>query len=209
MTAPTRLRLPDRAEAEALLRAAEAKNPGPWAPHSRYVADGAYRLADCLPGLDAEAAWILGLLHDIGRDSGVSDMRHIIDGYRMMEALGYPGVGRICLTHSFPLQDVRSMQYNWDGAPEDMAFIGDYLDRITYDDYDRLIQLCDALALPDGFCLIEKRLVDVALRRGIHEYTLPKWQAVFAIQRDFEQRIGQPIYALLPGVVENTFKGSN
>jgi hypothetical protein len=199
------LQLPGLAQAEKILDNAYQRNPGPWAAHSRAAAQAARNIAAHLPGLDEESAYILGLLHDIGRGAGVTDMRHIIDGYRLMRELEFPQAARICLTHSFPLQDVRSMMYNWDGTPEDQVFIGQYLESITYDDYDRLIQLCDALALPDGFCLIEKRLIDVALRRGIHEYTLAKWQATFAIQRSFEQCIGQSIYSLLPGVVENTF----
>ena len=64
----------------------------------------------------------------------------------------------------------------------------------------------DALALPSGFCLIEKRLLDVALRRGFNAYTRDKWKAFLQIQQDFEAVIGQSIYDLLPGVVENTFK---
>lgn len=46
--------------------------------------------------------------------------------------------------------------------------------------------LCDCLALPTGFCLIEKRLVDIALRHGFNDYTLEKWRAFFAIRARFE-----------------------
>ena len=35
-----------------------------------------------------------------------------------------------------------------------------FVKNAVYDDYDRLVQLCDALALPSGFCLLEKRFVD-------------------------------------------------
>lgn len=38
-----------------------------------------------------------------------------------------------------------------------------FVKNAVYDDYDRLVQLCDSLALPSGFCLLEKRFVDVAL----------------------------------------------
>ena len=37
--------------------------------------------------------------------------------------------------------------------------------------------------------------------------TLSRWRATFAIQRDFETRMGQSIYACLPGMVETTFGG--
>ncbi len=52
--------------------------------------------------------------------------------------------------------------------------MADFLAKTEYDDYDRLLQLSDALALPDGLCLIEKRLVDGALRHGVNAFKLPK-----------------------------------
>ena len=76
----------------------------------------------------------------------------------------------------------------------------------AYDDYDRLVQLCDALALPTGFCLLEKRFVDVALRYGTHPSTVERWEAVLNIKQHFERIIGCSIYDLLPGVVENSFR---
>lgn len=199
------LATPNRGEAERILAESEAANPGPWAAHSRSAARAAEAIAAQVPGMESGTAYILGLLHDIGRRFGVSDLRHIIDGYRWFQALGFDDCARISLTHSFPLQDAQAMGDNWDGSDADRAFITRYLETVVYDDYDRLIQLCDALALPDGICLIEKRMVEVALRRGINALTLPKWRATFAIQRDFERRMGQSIYACLPGVVETTF----
>jgi hypothetical protein len=68
--------------------------------------------------------------------------------------------------------------------------------------------LCDSLALPSGFCLMEKRMVDVVMRYGTKPLTVPKWKAFFAIRDDFEREIGQSVYNLLPGVVENTFSSS-
>lgn len=68
-----------------------------------------------------------------------------------------------------------------------------------------LTRLCDAIALPTGYCLIEKRLTDVALRHGVNDFSVPRWKAFINIQKDFEGVIGQSIYKVLPGVVENTF----
>ena len=76
----------------------------------------------------------------------------------------------------------------------------------VYDDYDRLVQLCDALALPNGFCLLEKRFVDVAIRYGTYPATVDRWKTVLDIKAHFESMIGCSIYDLLPGVVENSFK---
>jgi hypothetical protein len=86
--------------------------------------------------------------------------------------------------------------------------MSDALMSITYDDYDLLLQLCDALALPEGFCLIEKRLIDVFMRyahNGVDASVHTKWQCVFDIQRHFEKIISCSVYQVLPGVVETTF----
>lgn len=193
-------------EAESLLAEAARLNPGPWVQHSRYVAQGAGLIAARLPRLDAEAAYILGLLHDIGRREGVTDMRHVLDGYRFLVSLGYEDAARVCLTHSFPIPFAGAGAGQWDAPPQDVAFVQEFLDQNPPDENDHLIQLCDSLSLPSGFCLMEKRLVDVALRYGFNEYTLPKWKAKLAIRRSFEAEIGESIYQLLPGVIENTFR---
>jgi hypothetical protein len=59
--------------------------------------------------------------------------------------------------------------------------------------------------LPSCFCLLEKRLVDVAVRYGAFDFMIPKWQMLFQIKDQFEKVLGYSIYKLLPGVVENTF----
>jgi len=199
------VKIPELAEAERLLSEAEAKNPGGWAAHSRYVARAARNIAELHPNLDAEAAYTLGLLHDIGRQEGVTDLRHILDGYTFLERLSYSGAARVCLTHSYPLKDIKAGSGNWDGSSEELAFVEAFLNGLEYDDYDRLLQLCDALAWPSGFVLIEKRLVEVALRYGIDIMTVEKWRAFLSLQAHFEKAIGRSIYSVLPGVVENTF----
>ena len=59
--------LPTKEEAEKLLAEAEKCNPGPWGNHSRVAAHCAEKIARECDGLDADKAYILGLLHDIGR----------------------------------------------------------------------------------------------------------------------------------------------
>jgi hypothetical protein len=200
--------LPTRSRAESLLRTAARRNPGPWVDHVRVAAGAARALAAHLPGMDPDAAYILGLLHDIGRGSGgpgVADVRHILDGFALLGDAGYPGAARICLTHSFPIKDVDAFASAWDCPPREKRAVQDYLDGLEYDDYDRLIQLCDALSLPSGPCLLEKRLVDVALRHGVNALTVDKWRAFGEIRRDVEARAGTSVYRLLPGVVATTF----
>lgn len=199
------MRIPSPAEAARLLAEAEARNPGPWAAHSQHVAGAARAIAAHWPGMDPDAAYVAGLLHDIGRREGVTKMRHAIGGQRYLSALGYADAGRICLTHSFAIQDIRACAGEWDCTPEELAVAEGDLAAMTYDGYDRLIQLCDALALPSGYCLMEMRLVDVALRHGVNAYTVPRWEAYRGLLREVEGVIGRSVYGLLPGVVENTF----
>lgn len=200
--------IPSLQEAQSLLAEAERLNPGPWVAHSVNVARAAQNIALRCPALDANRAYILGLLHDIGRRAGKTGMRHVIDGTLYLGDLGYGGAARICLTHSFPYQNPLAVFGEWDCSDQEFQWLSDTLLSITYDDYDLLLQLCDSLALAEGFCLIEKRLIDVFMRyaqHGVDSSVHMKWQQVFNIQRHFEQIIGCSIYDLLPGVVETTF----
>jgi HD superfamily phosphohydrolase YqeK len=85
-----------------MLDEAERLNPGPWVQHSRYVGEAAALIAAQCDGMDAEKAYVLGLLHDIGRRVGKTNMRHILDGYTYAMENGFEAVGKICITHSFP-----------------------------------------------------------------------------------------------------------
>lgn len=200
------MKIPDRETANQFLREAEKNNPGNWVPHSLFVAQAAEAIAKVHPKLDSEVAYVLGCLHDIGRREGVTYMRHSVDGYRFLEQQGYHDAARICITHSFWLnQGLNEYIGKRDCSAEEMQFLESYIASIEYNEYDWLIQLCDCLALPSGFCLLEKRLVDVALRYGTSQYTTAKWKVAFEYKAKFEKQIGRSIYELLPGVVENTF----
>ena len=114
-----------------------------------------------------------------------------------MKSLDY-GIGaRICLTHSFPYKDIRSYNGQNDCTVEGTEFIKSFLDNTEYDDYDRLIQLCDALALPNGATYIEKRLMNVVIRRGFNDLTIPKWKAFLELKDYFDKKTGTDIYNLI------------
>lgn len=202
------LHLPTLVQAKRYLAEAGARNPGPWINHSRCAATTARAIAGHHPDLDPDAAYVLGLLHDVGRGAGgagVADIRHILDGHAFLRGEGYPDAARICLTHSFPIKQVDAFASRWECPPEEKQFVQDYLDHTEYTPYDRLIQLCDSLALPTGPCVLEKRLVDVALRHGFNDLTLAKWRSFVAIRDEFNAATGGSIYRLLEGVVETTF----
>ena len=172
------------------LEEAGKRNPGQWIAHSINAGKAARFIAEKCPELNPEKAFALGALHDIGRREGVFYMRHIIEGYNYATEKGWDEVARVCLTHSFPLQDIATDIQKADITKEQYSFIGDYIKNSEYDDYDRLIILCDCLANSKGFCILERRMVDVARRYGIFEHTLDRWNKYFELLEYFGNKAG-------------------
>ncbi len=193
--------LPARTEAERLLREAERCNPGPWGNHSRVAAHCAEKIAELCEGMDAEKAYILGLLHDIGRKFGVRHLGHVSDGYTYMMSLGYEEAAKICLTHSFQNQSMEDYIGKSDTSDEEQKLIHTALGNVVMDDYDRLIQLCDALAGSEGVLDMEERMEDVKKRYG--SYPQEKWDSNVKLKDYFEKKIGKDIYE---AVEKETFR---
>ena len=197
---------PDRKTAERALKEAYKSNPGAWTDHSRYVALACENIARRCLDLSSEKAYILGLLHDIGRYPGVTSERHLIDGYRYCMSNGWEKAAQICISHAFMIQDIHTSIGKFDVSEEDYKFMEQFIKDAVYDDYDRLVQLCDSLALPTGFCILEKRFVDVTLRYGVHPATVDRWKKILELKEYFEKKIRCSIYTVLPGVVENSIR---
>ncbi len=129
----------------------------------------------------------------------------MIDGYRYCMECGWEKAAQICLSHAFMMQDIDTSIGVFDVSDDDCLFMKEFVANAVYDDYDRLVQLCDALAMSTGFCLLEKRFVDITIRYGFHPATIDRWKKILEIKELFEKQIGCSVYALLPGVVENSF----
>ena len=196
---------PKRKTAEEELIKAGELNPGPWIEHSKNVATAAELIAAAC-GLDKEKAYVCGLMHDIGRRTGVAAVRHIIDGYDYCVSNGWDEVARVCLTHSFPVKDIDADIGKKDIMREQYEFIRDYLQSISYDDYDKLIILCDALADANGFCILEKRFVDTTRRYGIFPFTVERWNKTIEYKEYFEKSVYKSIYSLLPNIEQCIYK---
>ena len=204
--------VPSIDEANLLLTEAEVLFPGPWVQHSIFTAEAAKLIAENCEELNSEVAYVLGLLHDIGRrdgfPNGITTIGHLLGGYNYSKKLGYDLLAKICITHSCPTKSINDIDdiVNKNCSVEDYHFVANFLDKVEYNDYHKLIQLCDALALPNGFTLIEKRLVDVALRHGVNEYVVPKWKEFMKLKNYFEEKMKKSVYSILPGVIQNTFE---
>jgi len=98
------------------------------------------------------------------------------------------------------IRDINTSIGVFDMPKSDYDFIKDFLSKAEYDDYDLLIQLCDSLATAEGFCILEKRFIDVALRYGVFPHSVLRWKRVFEIKKYFENTIGTSVYNLLPNI---------
>lgn len=184
---------PRREIAEGLVKEAEACNPGPWGDHSRAVARCAEQIA-AAAGLNSEKAYVLGMLHDIGRKFGVKHLAHVWDGYRYLTELGYGEAAKICLTHSFCYPSLDDYIGRHDLPEEVLRWLARFLEEVEYDDYDRLIQLCDCLVGGDGVVDLNRRMADIERRYGT--YPRRKWDTNLWLKAYFDKKCGKDIYEI-------------
>ena len=154
-------------------------------------------------GLDTDKAFVFGLLHDIGRRFGRCGQRHIYSGYTYCMNKGWDELAKISLTHSYLLNDADIGGATYDGPEENWLFIKEYIRNTKYDDFDKLVQLGDSLASGEGICILERRMIDVAMRYGIMPNIEKKWKKMFELKSYFDEKCGQSIYNLLPEIKEN------
>lgn len=185
---------PTRQEAENLLIEAGKCNPGPWESHSRVTAQCAEKIAAACRDMNTQKAYVLGLLHDIGRKFGVKHLGHVYDGWKYMLELGYDEAARICLTHSFNEGKIETYIGNFDITEEQTEEIRDALSGMEFDEYDKLIQLCDSMAAAEGVVDMEERMNDVKRRYGA--YPQSKWNKNMELKEYFEQKAGSNIYEI-------------
>lgn len=187
---------PTRSQAEALFNQYVSDEESTWVQHSRKVAVCAYQIADLCKGLDEEKAYVCGLLHDIGRgiDAG-AQFRHLILGFQLMLSRGYEEVAKICFTHSFPNQQLADYSGQMDVKPAEAKAAEKLLAIMQYDDYDRLIQLCDALCVGGKAVTLTERRTDIMSRYG--GYQPGKAEKLNELLQYFEEKSGYNLYRLL------------
>ncbi len=194
--------LPTREQALEELKVAGQMNPGPWVKHSENVGIAARNIAEKIPGMDPQKAYIVGLLHDIGRRVGIVDIpTHVYEGYKYCMEKGWDEAARVCMTHSFRLM---KDEFDYEPSTDAEKAIKEFILHTEADDYDKLIQLCDSLATDYGFVILEKRFVDVTRRYGIMEGYIKGWDVSFEIKETFEEKMGCSIYDVLPDIGRTT-----
>ena len=142
-----------------------------------------------------EWGYCCGLLHDIGRRYGVTYLAHVYDGYRYLMELGWERAARVALSHSFNLRQMEDYIGKFDLEDEDQKVLEELLGNMEYDEYDYLIQLCDAIATAEGIVPLNERMNDVKSRYGY--YPQEKWDRNIALKEYFEKKMGKPLYEVV------------
>lgn len=137
-----------------------------WINHSICVGNTAARVAEALD-LDSEKAKTLGYIHDIGKLVG-DFHNHVMNGYNYLKDLGYDSFYyNVCLTHSYLNNDVYCTA---GGIPSKIPFREEFIKSHKYTIYEKIINLCD-LMCTNVVNTVDKRLIDIIIRRGAYDST--------------------------------------
>ena len=168
--------------------------------HTRGIADMASKIAAKTGYLKPEKAYVLGLLHDYGKkyDEKSEGIFHVQAGYEEMMQKGYTDVARICLTHSFPNKDFNDKYYA-SYKPEWLEWAHRKLGDIEeYDDYDRLIQLCDMFFEGMSKVRFEERFAGIRKRYGLSKEQTAEQENYAKKNKDyFDELCKEDVYSLL------------
>lgn len=169
-----------------------------WIKHSICVGNSAGKIA-CELNLDVDKAKCLGYIHDIGKAIG-DFSEHVINGYNYIKELGYDDeYANVCLTHSYLNNDYMCVA---GGVPEDIKFRTEFIKNHEYTIYEKIINLCD-LMCTDINMTLEKRLIDIMIRRGVHENTVYHIKEAQKLKKEFDDMLGHNVYDLFPDVIDN------
>jgi putative nucleotidyltransferase with HDIG domain len=168
-----------------------------WVKHCIYVGVGAGRIAAKL-GIDSDYAQALGYVHDIGRK--ISHPNHTIAGYKYMISEGYQEEARSCLTHSFIDNNI---YYTAGGLPKGQDrfdYLNNFLQGTELTIYDNIVQMCDLFCLDTGFTTIERRLLDITVRKGVFDNSLLHLEKTIELKNRLEEMMGCSLYELFPEI---------
>lgn len=169
-----------------------------WIEHSICVGNTAEKIAEKL-GIDVEKAKICGYIHDIGK--GIADFAdHPMQGYKYLRNLGYYEYANICLTHSYLNNDINCVSAELHS--KDIKFIEEFIKNHEYTIYDKLIILCDLISMNVNVTL-DKRLIDIIDRRGVHKNTVYNIRESKKLKKEFDEMLGYNVYELFPKITEN------
>ena len=179
-----------------------------WIEHSICVGDSAGILAKALNekgyNIDVDKAITLGYVHDIGKYTGESH-GHVMRGYEYLKNKGYDEeYANICLTHSYLNNDILCTA---GGVPdkEKNPFLTDFIEKHEYTIEEKIINLFDLMCTTKTLTM-DKRLIDIVLRKGVFFNTQYHVKETYKLKEYFDNLLGYNLYDLFPEIKENVIK---
>ena len=151
--------------------------------------------------IDVDKAITLGYVHDIGKYTGESH-GHVMRGYEYLKNKGYDEeYANICLTHSYLNNDILCTA---GGIPdkEKNPFLTDFIEKHEYTVEEKLVNLFD-LMYTTKILTIDKRLIDIVLRKGVFSNTQYHVEETYKLKEYFDNLLGYNLYDLFPEIKNN------
>lgn len=173
--------------------------------HSICVGNSAGKIAEAL-GSDVDLAKALGYIHDIGKRFNYPHefKTHDIVGNEYIKELGYDETyANICLTHSYLNNDINCVAGGVPSVGEsEYKLRSEFVKNHEYTIYEKIINLCDLMCTTVNMTL-EKRLIDIMKRRGVHSNTVYHINEAQKLKEWMDNQLGYNVYNLFPGVLDN------
>lgn len=170
----------------------------PWIRHSIAVGDTAAVIAEALHLEDPEYARALGYVHDIGKKLDPVNVKwHDILGYQYLMEEGIDEQDAfICLTHSYLNGDYTCVA---GVILEEHPLRCEILRNHKYNLYEEIINLCDLMCIFTTMTM-EKRLIDLLIRKGVHAHTHYHLTESLKLKSKFDTLLGHNLYDLFPNI---------
>ena len=178
-----------------------------WIEHCICVGNTAGKIAEALNvkgyKVDVDKTISIGYIHDIGKYSGQSH-GHVMRGYEFLKEKGFDeDYCNICLTHSYLNNDIICTAGGVPN-PNENPFLTDFIKNHEYTIEEKIINLCDLMCPPGGrIFTIDKRLIDIMIRRGAHTNTQYHINETYKLKAYFDNLLSYNLYDLFPSIKEN------
>ena len=174
-----------------------------WIQHSILVGTSAGRIAKALNDkgitVDVDKTITLGYLHDIGKYNRES-IGHVMRGYEYLKNKGYDDeYANICLTHSYLNNDV-TCTAGGGPNPNDNPFLTNFIKEHQYSIEEKIINLCDLMCPKDKIYTVDKRLIDIIIRKGAYPNTQYHVIETYKLKEYFDNLLGYNLYDLFPEI---------
>ncbi len=165
-----------------------------WTKHCFAVAGSASQLGYALESrfaIDHDFLWSASLLHDIGRCITHDPIMHGVEGYYLLEKLGYEKEAYVCASHIlFGLDAAEAVQF---GLPA-----RDFMPRTIE---ERLVPLVDFMIENDKPTTLDHRFLSLRRRNADNDFFLDRLDRAQETARSFMMKLSREIGASVEDLI--------